>query len=227
MNRVFIGGSYPGMRAAFMRQYYPGTIFASYASSAPVQAAVDMSFYFEPVWKGMRALGWTNCTEDIKAAVLAMDVIMEDKAASFKLKEKFLGPGAGNNTNEGFADALSTIFFLWQSYGVDGGREGLRMFCDHLSWDPATNKTSDAKGWAAVKGPEFSIDRWSTWPSFAAAVNENLFTHCQGPVKPKNATMAVNCNLQERFPDPSAISWTWQYCSQWYAHLFPRSNQRH
>jgi hypothetical protein len=203
------------MRAAFMRQYYPGTIFASYASSAPVQAAVDMSFYFDPVWKGMRALGWSNCTEDIKAAVRAMDVIMETPLLSFRLKEKFLGPGAGKNTNAGFADALSTIFFLWQSYGVDGGKQGLRSLCNHLSTDPATNKTSDAKGWAAVKGPEFTINRWATWPSFAAAVNENLFTNCQGFVKPKNQTKEIDCDLQERFPEPAAISWTWQYCTQW------------
>jgi Serine carboxypeptidase S28 len=227
MNRVFIGGSYPGMRAAFTRQYYPGTIFASYASSAPVQAAVDMSFYFEPIWQGMRTLGWTNCTEDIHAAVLAMDALMENEAESFKLKERFLGPGAGNNTNAGFADALSAIFFLWQSYGVEGGREGLRSFCDHLSRDPATNKTSDAQGWAAVKGANFTIDRWSTWPLFPAVVNENLFTHCQDSVKPKNGTMAINCNLQERFPDASAISWTWQYCSQWYAHLIPGYSQKY
>jgi hypothetical protein len=191
-----------------------------------VQAAVDMSFYFEPIWQGMRALGWANCTQDIQAAVRAMDDIMEDEAASFQLKEKFLGPGAGNNTNAGFADALSAIFFLWQSYGVEGGHDGLRSFCNQLSVDPATNKTSDARGWAAVKGANFTIDRWSKWPSFPGVVNENLFTHCHGSVKPKNATMPIKCNLQERFPDASAISWTWQYCSQWYAHLFPHSNQK-
>lgn len=33
---IFIGGSYPGMRAAFMRQFHPSTIHVGYASSAPV-----------------------------------------------------------------------------------------------------------------------------------------------------------------------------------------------
>jgi hypothetical protein len=211
---VFVGGSYPGMRAAFMRKFYPGTVFASYASSAPVQAAIDMSFYFEPIWKGMRAYGWSNCTEDIKAAVVAMDMIMEDDDASFKLKEKFLGPMAGNNTNGGFADALATIFFLWQSYGVDGGKLGLRSFCDHISRDPATNKTSDEAGWAAVKGANFTIDRWASWPFFPLTVNENMFTKCIGSRK-WNSTKVANCNLQERFPESAAISWAWQYCTQW------------
>lgn len=40
---VFLGGSYPGMRAAMMRQLYPDTVYASYASSAPVQARKDMT----------------------------------------------------------------------------------------------------------------------------------------------------------------------------------------
>ncbi|QDS70251.1 hypothetical protein FKW77_007376 [Venturia effusa] len=211
---IFIGGSYPGMRAAFMRKYYPGTIFAAWASSAPVQAAVDMSFYFEPVWQGMRAQGWTNCTNDIQAAVLEMDKIMAEPARSWALKEAFLGRMAGNNSNAGFADALSTIFYLWQSDGPDGGPQGLRSFCDWISTDPDTNKTAPESGWAAIKGPDFTVNRWASWPSFAATVNDNLFTKCEGNRK-INATTIPNCNLEERFPTPSSISWTWQYCTQW------------
>ncbi|TID19400.1 peptidase S28 [Venturia nashicola] len=211
---VFIGGSYPGMRAAFMRRYYPGTIFAAWASSAPVQSALDMSFYFEPVWQGMQALGWTNCTNDIRASVLEMDKIMENPARSVALKEAFLGRTAGNSSNAGFADALSTIFYLWQSYGVDGGVQGLRSFCNWISKDPKTNTTAPASGWAAIKGADFTINRWASWPAFAATVNDNLFTACEGNRK-IDVTKIPNCNLEERFPDPASISWTWQYCTQW------------
>jgi hypothetical protein len=215
---VFIGGSYPGMRAAFLRKFYPGTIYASYSSSAPVQAAIDMSFYFDPVWRGMRAEGWTNCTNDIKAAILHVDNVMANPTKSYKLKEQFLGRGAGNNTNAGFADALSTIFFLWQSYGVDGGSQGLRSFCNWISRDTATNTTSPAEGWAASKGVNYTISRWASWPAFPATVNDNLFTHCEGPNPRRNASAPLkepNCNLEERFPEPASISWTWQYCTQW------------
>lgn len=38
---VFIGGSYPGIRAALMRKFYPKTIVASLASSAPVQVNIQ------------------------------------------------------------------------------------------------------------------------------------------------------------------------------------------
>jgi hypothetical protein len=215
---VFIGGSYPGMRAAFLRRFYPGTIYASYSSSAPVQAAIDMSFYFDPIWLGMRSEGWTNCTNDIQAAVLHMDNVMANATQSWALKEQFLGKGAGDNTDAGFADALSTIFFLWQSYGVDGGPQGLRSFCNWISRDPATNTTSPESGWAAVKGVDFTVKRWASWPNFAATVNENLFTRCEGSNPRRNASAPYrepDCYLEERFPEPASISWTWQYCTQW------------
>lgn len=38
---VFVGASYSGARAAWMRNFYPDIIFASYAASAPVQARLD------------------------------------------------------------------------------------------------------------------------------------------------------------------------------------------
>ncbi|KAK5048195.1 hypothetical protein LTR84_005865 [Exophiala bonariae] len=50
---IFIGCSYPGVRAAIMRVAYPDTIFASYAASAPIEAKVDMSSYYQPIWSGM------------------------------------------------------------------------------------------------------------------------------------------------------------------------------
>lgn len=162
---VFVGGSYPGMRAALMRKFYPKTIVASFASSAPVQASLDMSFYFEAVWEGMTDYGWSNCTNDIQAAIRSMDTIMENPAAAADLKEKFLGPEARNSSNAGMADAIATIFYLYQSYGVDGGPEGLRSFCDWISTDPKRNTTSPAEGFAASRGANYTIDRWATWPN--------------------------------------------------------------
>ena len=46
---IFIGGSYPGVRAAMSRIRNPEIWFAGWASSAPVQAQVDMSVYFRPI----------------------------------------------------------------------------------------------------------------------------------------------------------------------------------
>ena len=209
---VFLGGSYPGMRAAFIRNQYPETIHASFASSAPVEASVDMSFYFDPVWRGMNAYGWGNCTIDVNAAITYMDKVMGNANTSAALKERFLGPGAANNSNAGFADALSVVFYLWQSYGIDGGSSGLRSFCDWISTDPQTQQVSGPDGWAATKGPEFVVDRWANWAPFTETTNSNLGSSCVGP---NSTAKNADCNLELRFADPAAISWTWQYCTQW------------
>ena len=111
---IFFGGSYPGMRAAFIRDRYPDTILASFASSAPVQAAVDMSFYFDPVYDGMIKYGWGNCTKDIMAGIKAIDDLLEIPAEAAKLKLQFFGRGADKSSNAGFADALATLFANWQ-----------------------------------------------------------------------------------------------------------------
>lgn len=207
---VFVGGSYPAMRAAFMRDKYPDTIFASYASSAPTEARVDMSVYFEPVYRGLNTYGFGNCTKDIHAAIQYMDKVMENPKKSAALKEQFLGLGAGNNTNPTFADALTTPFYQWQSYGVEGGTFGLRAFCDWIETDPKTNKTAPAEGWAKSKGASFTVDRWASYQYFVDMVNTYMTTDCSGKVN-----VTGDCNLNLRFTDPASISWTWQYCTQW------------
>ncbi|KAI9754082.1 MAG: hypothetical protein M4579_004865 [Chaenotheca gracillima] len=210
---IFIGGSYPGMRAAFMRKFYPDTIYASYASSPPVEARVDMSVYFEPLYRALNAYGFGNCTKDITPALKYIDEKLGSSSSSAQLKEQFLGKGAANNSNEGFADGLTAIYNLYQSYGVDGGNTSLRYFCDWIATDPATNKTSGEEGWAASKGAKFTVDRWASWPGFVEVVNTNLYTNCAGPHP--NSTVPADCNVDAPFTDPSAISWTWQYCTQW------------
>lgn len=195
-----------------MRKFYPDTIYASYASSAPVEARVDMSVYFEPVVRGLKAYGFGNCTADVNAAITYMDKLMDDPKKAATLKNKVLGRNAANNSNGAFATALNVIFYLWQSYGVEGGETGLRYFCDWIETDPSTNKTAPAEGWAKSKGPQFVVDRWASWPQFAPLVNDYLYSDCEGPGV-TNGT-APKCFLDEKTQDPAGISWTWQYCSK-------------
>jgi hypothetical protein len=209
---IFVGGSYPGMRAAFMRNMYPDTIYASLASSAPVQASVDQSFYFDPVWRGMNSKGFGNCTRDIQAAIHYMDNIMDrDQHAAAKLKEQFLGLGAANNSHATFADALTTVFSLWQAYGVEGADLGLRQFCDYLETDPKKNATAPAEGWAKTKGAKWATDRWASYPPFVKNINEVFYgIECSGKLN-----VTGSCDLNQKSTDPASISWTWQYCTQW------------
>jgi hypothetical protein len=205
---VFVGGSYPGMRAAFMREKYPNTIYASYASSAPVQASVDQSFYFEPVWRGMQKYGFGNCSRDIQAATRYIDGVFDsrDKAAADQLKIMFLGKGAEKNSHATFADALTTIFATWQSYGVESGNTGLRQLCD---WIETPSNTTSVQSSNQKKIPQ-AVQRWASYPYFAPNVNNYLETNCSG-----KADVVGDCDLDRKFTDPAMISWTWQYCTQW------------
>jgi hypothetical protein len=210
---VFVGGSYPGMRAAFMRNMYPDTIFASYAASAPVQASVDQSFYFDPVWRGLNAYGFGNCSRDIQAAVRYIDHVFDtNQKEAAKIKTQFLGLGAANNSHATFADALTSIFGYWQSYGVEGGSVGLRRFCDWIEQDTSSGKViiPGAEGLAKSKGAKAVVDRWAAYPVFATNVNNYMETTCSG----KQNVSGV-CDLDRKFTDPASISWTWQYCTQW------------
>ncbi|KAH7406450.1 serine carboxypeptidase S28-domain-containing protein [Phaeosphaeria sp. MPI-PUGE-AT-0046c] len=211
---VFVGGSYPGMRAAFMRDKYPDTIFAAFASSAPVQAAIDQSFYFEPMWRGLNAYGFGNCTRDVQAAVRFIDRMLDsnNKTAIQQLKVLFLGKGAEKNSHATFADALTTIFAAWMSYGVEGGVQGLRRFCDWIETDTDGNKpvVAGADGWNKKKGVQWVVERWASYPWFVGNVNKYMETECSG-----RDNIVGNCDLNKKFTEPNIISWTWQYCTQW------------
>jgi hypothetical protein len=199
---------------------YPDTIYASWASSAPVEASVDQSFYFDPVWRGMNAKGFGNCSRDIQASVRYMDKVMDsDQSAAAKLKEQFLGLGAAKNSHATFADALTTIFYVWQSYGMEGGSAGLRRFCDFIETDPKTNAIAPKEGWAKSKGAKWTTDRWASFPAFLPNVNSYLETECSGKL---NTT--GDCDLDRKFTDPAMISWTWQYCTQWGISSFSSSS---
>lgn len=69
---IFIGGSYPGSRAAYIRSRNPDTIYASWSSSGPVQATVDMAVYNEQLFKDTTA----NCSADIRAASQYLDNVL-------------------------------------------------------------------------------------------------------------------------------------------------------
>jgi len=116
---VFIGGSYPGTRAALVREKYPETIFASLSSSAPVHAQIDMSVYFDQVYRGLNAFGFKNCSKDLVAVTKYIDDQLSRENAP-GIKNQYLGVGAANNSNEGFIAALGSIYNVWQDTLVEG-----------------------------------------------------------------------------------------------------------
>lgn len=66
---IFIGASYPGVRSAVLRVRNPEVIFASWASSAPVQAQVNMASYYEAAERSLPR----NCSADWVAITKYVD----------------------------------------------------------------------------------------------------------------------------------------------------------
>jgi hypothetical protein len=197
---IFIGGSYPGMRAAFARRLYPDTIFASWASSAPVQASVDMSFYHEPIWQGLHNHGLGNCAADIHAAVIEFDGSLDNPRTGPALKDKLFGPGCGIPSNREMAFSMANIFDRWQYAGIT---PQLRDFCTWISTDLETNTTSGSNGWAATKGASFTIERWASWRSWDQNCTDTSSNIDTGDEKEKAEELA------------DSIAWDWQTCTEW------------
>lgn len=203
---VVIGGSYPGMRAAMLRYFFPETVFASYAASPPLEAMRNMSIYYEQVYRGMVAYGLGNCTDNIRRALNYIDSQLDEPETAAAIKIKFLGRTAEKNSNGGFVDTLQIPFFDWQGSGVD---DLLNAFCDALEFANVTDI-----GTTGHVTDKVLAERWAAWPDFIDLVNElQPGGFCEGPV-PQNKT-TPDCELELRFTDVLSISWTWQYCTQW------------
>jgi hypothetical protein len=133
---IFVGGSYPGVRAALMRVRNPevcvpsllssilrtddndhARIYASWASSAPVQGVVNAHGYYDQVERALPS----NCSADVIAAVQYADDALSDlnseKAkevsdAVFNIITSETYEGAKNDTNVG--SALQLPFQVFQ-----------------------------------------------------------------------------------------------------------------
>ena len=95
-----MGGSYPGVRAAYLRIRNPETIYASWSSSAPVEAQIDMSSYWQAVERALPS----NCSNDWVAVTKYIDDVFangsDQEVYNLKVRiitAEFSGPG-GNTT---------------------------------------------------------------------------------------------------------------------------------
>jgi hypothetical protein len=223
---VWIGGSYAGSRAAMMRVRNPDVFFASWASSAPVQAQVEMSVYYNPVYQNMPK----SCSADVHAAVTWADDILttgSEKEVEL-LKRAVWLTNSANPRNVSFASTpddlsywnISQIlsypfqgsFFNFQSWGY---AQSLGIFCNQLeSWDPSSSTPFTITSNLSALSTN-SLGRTPTSSGLASS------TH-----SPKNAFYAyifsvINKSIQDwnMFPQnprtlPDTASWTWQLCTQ-------------
>ena len=107
---MYIGGSYAGALAGWMEQLSPGTFWAYWASSAPVQAIDNFWEYSQA------AIDYIphNCSVDVSAIFAHVDDVLmhgnpDDKKA---LKSRFNGLSSADDTT--FANAIDVLALPFQ-----------------------------------------------------------------------------------------------------------------
>lgn len=78
---IWVGGSYPGDRGAWLRQRNPEVIYATWSSSPPTQAMFDGNTYFNDVLRSLPS----NCSTDVRAMVPHIDTVISGKQGEEEL----------------------------------------------------------------------------------------------------------------------------------------------
>ncbi|KAF8194645.1 serine carboxypeptidase S28-domain-containing protein, partial [Pholiota molesta] len=192
---VMLGGSYPGIRSALMRIRNPEVIFASWASSAPVEAQVDMSSYYKAAERSLTR----NCSTDWVAITKYVDDTLNGSDATAivnlkfdLLKARLSGPGPlprFSNSAGAPEIRMTNIIYFFQYYGF---KASLLPFCNILETQNNTAAPVET-GVVAQLGIDVGLR------SFLTALAELDYDAIPG-----NADDPV----QDR-------SWMWQYCSEY------------
>lgn len=105
---IVIGASYSGQRAALLRIRSPDVIFASWASSAPVQSQINMESYYEAIERALPR----NCSADWVAVTKYIDGILmgNDTTEQVVIKRalhvaSMSGPGGNTTLVQPLSDA--------------------------------------------------------------------------------------------------------------------------
>lgn len=212
---IWLGGSYPGIRGAQLRVRNPETFFATWASSAPTQAAVDMWTYYAQAERSMTR----NCSADFTAVTRYVDSVLANgtDAQVSTLKKELLTAIAASPTNmtpavsdqdveeldnPSAGSLLLTPLSFYQYYGF---QRSVAPFCDILETQNRTTvSTTDNGGITKALAPasglalEFNIS--TAWNAFLVALTETDYDAIESPTP----------------PDPvQGFSWTYQYCSEY------------
>ncbi|KAF8584225.1 hypothetical protein K439DRAFT_1633722 [Ramaria rubella] len=207
---VWVGGSYPGVRGALLRQRNPSTIHAAWVSSAPVEAQVDMASYYKAAERSLPR----NCSNDWVAVTrLVDDTLMnsKNKAAVNEmkfalLKARLSGPGGNTTGADGLtlqqaasaddsdvASILMDPLDFYQYYGP----VTLPPFCENIE---TRNFTSLAFEQGIAASDPNGVQ--AAFNAFLIALAELDY----------DAIEAADADQDDPVQD---LSWMWQYCSEY------------
>lgn len=205
---IWVGGSYPGIRGALLRQRNPETIYAAWVSSAPVHAQIDMASYYEAAARSIAQ----NCSNDWSAVTHYVDnVFMNsqnkteiDELKFALLKARLSGPGDNTTGADGLtleqaaqisdlnaASILMDPLDFYQYYGPIS----LPPFCENLETRNFTNEAFE-EGLASASGIQTALE------AFLVAISELDY----------DAIEAADSAQDDPATD---LSWMWQYCSEY------------
>jgi hypothetical protein len=225
---VWIGGSYAGIRAAMIRQRNPDVFFASWASSAPVEAQVEMPVYYNPIQQVMPV----NCSKDVHAGITyADDILMygSDDQVSILKRAIFLTSEANPSSNLtnpdihpeslSYSVIASILAYVFQDSAVTfqafGYEASLGKFCNQLeSWNPSnfTNFTLESPSSVLTSN---SGDGNITSAGIAAThgAEKAFYAFIHATIQKGMSDYASHPGRV--FEDPQdRMSWVWQLCSQ-------------
>lgn len=212
---IWLGGSYPGIRGAMMRVRNPETFYATWASSAPTQAMVDMWVYYAQAERSMTR----NCSADYTAVTRWVDATLSNGTQEeiMDLKRELYtailsgpdgqAPSSVNMTevaalsNSDIASYLRTPLSFYQYYGFE---RSILPFCNIMeTFNQTTTLTTDNGGTTPAIAYEAGIflstkNITLTWLAFLTGIAQ------------------IDYDSIPTSDDPiQDMSWMWQYCSEY------------
>ncbi|KAI0153177.1 endoprotease endo-Pro [Xylariaceae sp. FL1272] len=125
---IWIGGSYSGALGAWIESLVPGTMWATHASSAPVQAIYDYWQYFDPIRQGMPQ----NCSQDYSKIIDHVDsILLEGTDKEQDDLKKMFGLEDLSHKDD-IASAISSPIWLWQGIQFTSGYSQFYQMCDAI-----------------------------------------------------------------------------------------------
>lgn len=214
---IWLGGSYPGIRGAQMRVRNPETFYATWASSAPTEARVNMWTYYAQAERSMTR----NCSADYTAVTNYVDSILgngskteqnELKVQLWTAVQSSTGGQQPANintteahsfTNVDVANYLQLPFSFYQYYGFDAS---VKPFCDIMETFNRTEvSTTDNGGTAPAIASESGVavahNVTEAWKAFLVGIAEIDYDSI--PYEPTEGDQITG------------KSWQWQYCSEY------------
>ncbi|CUS09404.1 unnamed protein product [Tuber aestivum] len=228
---VFLGGSYPGARGAWMRARNPDIFHASLASSAVVQLQMNFWQYYRVVEETMAKTGYGNCSADIRRLNKWVDNAFDNQNGSAvdQFLEKITGPENSDlwnffhfddspdpeeiwdNRRLNLRGAIEIIFRDFQYVGMNGV---LRVFCDGLQYfgDPKRGRTDfrNASGIFEAHNASAAIDIYA---KVLAALWPKILDPTDYPpdgVK-IDQVYSVDCAISQSTCKEIITLWSWVY----------------